>query len=78
MAAEMIELELYVVYDGSGDYRVHHDSETDARELYADDVGGSELRRCVKIKLKAPAPLAIELTGVVPAESETGAALTCK
>lgn len=71
----MIELELYVVYDTNGDYAVHKDSENDAMEAYANDIGGNELTRCVKIKLQAPAPVMIELTGTVPNQSTKGAAL---
>lgn len=68
---EMHELEVWLVVDESGDYVVAKD-QSEAAELFENEVGGSEPRRQVCVKLRVPAPKVVELVGEVPAESNGG------
>lgn len=73
---EMHELEIWIVVDEGGDYAVGKDQDA-ACEAFDQEIGGTTPRRQVKVTLKVPAPVAIELTGEVPAEP-TGGTLTVK
>lgn len=75
MAVKTCQVEVWVVVASTGDYEVGRDADA-AEERYADDIGGNECRRMVKVTLTVPLPVAVELTGVVPEESSEGAELT--
>lgn len=67
-----MELQLWVVFDASGEYVVSKECESEAWELHAEDIGGSEPKRSIKVTLTVPVPVPISLKGTVPAESQEG------
>lgn len=68
----MIELNVWIVYDGEGNYEAHCAGPDEAMERYDEEIGGHEVRRCVKVCLHAPAPVVTEFSGEVPEEAKEG------
>lgn len=74
MAAEMMDVEVFVLLDADGSY-VAHEDEGELNAAYEDrvqEVGEAGGLRRVKITVKVPLPTMIELTGEVAAESDAG------
>ncbi|MFO0823028.1 MAG: hypothetical protein U0792_07895 [Gemmataceae bacterium] len=69
MAAELCEVEVWVVVDEDGDYAVGKDSEA-ASEAFEADIGSSAERglRRVKVTVKVPLPKPLEVVGTVVEE----------
>ena len=67
----MHELEVWLVCDESGDYVVAKDQD-EAAELFENEVGGTQARRQVCVKLTVPAPKPVVMAGTVPAEPDGG------
>jgi hypothetical protein len=67
----MAEVEVWVIVDADGDYRVGIDADG-AAEAYDGDIGHDATRptRLVKVVLTVPLPVVPVLTGVVPTDGE--------
>lgn len=65
----MLEVEVWVVVDESGDYEVGKEQDQ-AQERYDDEIGSSGPRRYVRVVLSVPTPAPVTLKGTVPAEGE--------
>jgi hypothetical protein len=74
MAAELVEVVVWVMVDEDGSAVASDDGDT-LHERYDDMVGGDRdllnLRR-IKVVLQVPKPAALVMTGTVPAEPEGG------
>lgn len=75
MAAEMIEVQVWVMVNDQGEYVAHDDDEQLAAE-YADRIGeiaeAGGIRR-VKITVKVPLPKPLEVVGTVVEEEPAAA-----
>lgn len=64
----MAEIKVFVVVDADGDYGIGVDADA-AQEAYDADYTCAGPRRVLEITLQVPAPEAIQLSCVVPAEA---------
>lgn len=66
-------LEVWVAVDAHGEFGLGKDAEA-AEENYQDDVGGGaeDGRRMVKLTVKVPLPVVLELSGEVAADEQPG------
>ncbi len=72
MAAQMVEVEVWVLVDDSGDYVASHDSDA-LKEAYEDkvqEIGEAAGLRRVKLTVKVPLPKPIELVGTASETEE--------
>lgn len=67
---ELLDIEVWVMVDEDGDCGVGRDEE-EARERYAEDVGGDGPRRLVCVQLQVPRPAAAVVRGSVPLPPES-------
>jgi hypothetical protein len=72
-AHDTVEIELVVMVDEDGQWEVGRDTD-DLLERWNDNIGeiGPGASRFVRVKLKVPAPRAVELEAEVPAEPAGG------
>lgn len=72
-AANLIDVECWVMIDASGNYEIAPDQDT-LKTRYEESIGeiGAEPVRVVKVLLKVPAPKVVEVTAVIPEEEEVG------
>ncbi len=73
MAAQMIEIEVWVKVNENGEYEVGTSGD-EAKDRFEENIGddGTQGMRFVKLTVKVPLPVTIEISGEVETAEEPG------
>jgi hypothetical protein len=76
-AANVAEIEIYLVVDTSGDYEVGV-NEDDATERFGENIAGDAIRHMIKMTITVPLPRTIEVSAALPEREDGGYGLEIK